>query len=218
VARPVGARCDTGAVEDQCQGPDTDSDGVCDATDVCTNVAGGQNITINPKVTLNKINTDTDPTNDQLKLAGEFVLPVGTNFAALDPLTDGARIIIKTAAGTPNVDITLPGGAYAGSGTRGWRQNGSGTKWTFKDNTGNPVNGITKMLIQDRNAEAPKQVKVLVKGKDGSYPTAAGDIPVGVTVVLGGQSSSEAGQCGEIAFTPQQCSFNGAATKLSCKL
>ena len=61
-------------------------------------------------------------------------------------------------------------------------------------------------------------MRVKAVGSDGTYPIVGDDYPVKVTLVLGDQSSSEAGECGESVFSVFDCSFNGApATKLRCK-
>jgi parallel beta-helix repeat protein len=219
VTRPVGPVCDMGAYETGggCTGPDTDGDGICDEDDACTNVADGQDLSIKPRVFLGKINSDTDPSNDTLKVLGEFILPGGTSFAMLDPETNGARVLLTNAVGSTIADVTLAAGAYAGRGTRGWLKNRKGTKWTFVDKTGMPANGIVKLVAQDRSSKAPNRVKVNVIGKGGSYPVTPGDAPVKAAVVLGAQGSSDAGECTETAFTSSDCAFNGSGNKLTCK-
>ena len=149
-------------------------------------------------------------------LAGAFALSGASSFATLDPQTDGARVLIKNEAGVTRIDVTLPGGAYGGSGTRGWTLNSKGTKWTYQDKTGTPNNGITKLTFEDRN-KAPNQVKVAVTGKNGTYPVVSGDEPLAATVVLGNQAASAAGECTETTFGPGTCSFNGSGSKLVCK-
>ena len=172
-------------------------------------------MTIKPKVVVTRINTDVDPTNDGLKIAGEFIN--ATAFAGLNPLANGARVLVENAADASRVDVTLASGAFGGKGTRGWKVNSKGTKWTFQDKTGAPANGITKMVMQDRSSKAPNQVKVSVSGKNGTYPIVAGDAPIEVTVVLGGQSAFDAGQCGATDFDTSNCTFNGKMNKLTCK-
>lgn len=194
---------------------DTDADGLADECDPCTNVGGARNITVKPKVVVSKINTDLEPTNDALKIAGEFIDAIAFN--TLDPLSNGARLIIQNAGGASEVDVMLASGPLGGKGTRGWKVNGRGTKWTFQDKTGTPNNGITKMIIQDRSNKAPNRVKVMVKGKRGTYPIVAGDEPIKATLVLGGQPASIAGQCGETVFVAADCSFNRRMNKLTCK-
>ena len=60
-------------------------------------------------------------------------------------------------------------------------------------------------------------MKVLVKGKNGTYPVVTGDEPLTATVVFGGQPAAIAGLCGETAFPAAQCAFNGSNTKPTCK-
>ena len=164
---------------------------------------------------LSRINTDATPGNDMARLTGNF--SSATDFSSLDPQTNGARVLVKNQAGSPAVDVTLATGPYGGSGTRGWTKNARGTRWTFLDTTGAPNNGIYKMVIIDLSAKTPKQLRVIVKGKNGTYPIVSGDEPVQATVVLGGQASAAAGECGESDFVSNDCTFNGPQNKLTCK-
>jgi hypothetical protein len=129
----------------------------------------------------------------------------------------GARVVLTNAAGATVVDVTLAAGAFGGTGTRGWRANRHKTKWTYQDKTGTPNNGLTEMVILDRSRKAPNQVKVMMIGKNGTYPIAPGDKPIKATVVLGDRAASSAGQCGETAFAPTDCSFNASGNKLRCR-
>ena len=187
----------------------------------CNNVGGARNITIKPKVIVGKIN---DWFFGNLRIDGEFIS--ATAFDVLNPLENGARVLIKNAAGITKVDVTLASGAfneplpYGGKTRRGWTLDAGGTEWTFRDATRSPANEkvkITKMVIQDRSDEAPNQVKVNIIGRRGHYPIVVEDMPIQVTVVLGGQDASLAGQCGETVFAPADCSFNAARDKLTCK-
>ena len=181
----------------------------------CANTGG--DFSGKPKLIVKNINTDSTAGNDGLALKGEFTLPVTASFAALDPTTNGAQVVLTNASNVDKVTINLPGGSYAGNGTAGWKANGSGTTWTYLDKTASPVNGIFKMIIKDRNNKAPRQVQVLVKGKNGSYPIVSGDVPVQAAVVLGGAAAVAAGECGQSAFGANNCAFNGTGNKLVCK-
>lgn len=194
---------------------DTDGDGQGDGCDPCTNVAGARDITVKPRVILKKINTDTTAGNDGLVIKGEFISAAA--FSSLDPQTNGARVVVVNTSGGTEVDVTLPSGAFTPGGT-GWKSGGSPVKvWKFLDKSGSPSNGIIKMVIKDRSSKAPNQVKVIVKGKNGTYPVVSGDEPVQAIVALGGQASSDAGECGETAFVGADCAYNGAGNKLTCK-
>jgi len=188
---------------------DVDSDGLCPSDDPCTNADDERNINIKPMVQLKRINADPVPGNDSLKVQGEFVS--ATTFGSLDPIADGARVVLAANDGTVRVDIAIPGGAF--DGTSGWKANGSGTRFQFKDRSG-ANQGIQQVKIQDRSKKAPNQVKVQFRGKDGTYPVVAGDEPPRATVVIGDGSI---GQCGETGLLASNCKFNGSGTTLNCK-
>jgi hypothetical protein len=210
----VGDACDNCPNYNPSQA-DSDLDGRPDGCDPCTNVAGERDITIRPKVTASKINTDVDPMNDKLQVSGEFIS--GTTFASLDPVTTGARLLITNDMGSVRVDVELAGGAYGGRGTRGWVLNSKGNKWTFQDKTGAPTSGVIKMTIQDHSSKAPNRVLVKVIGKDSTYPIVPGDLPLTAVVVLGNQTASDAGACGETDFGMGDCAFNAKGNKVVCK-
>lgn len=202
---------------------DGDADGVCDASDPCTNTGGGQDFKLLPKskAVLAKINTDAVPGNDTLSLLGVFDLPAGHAFGEVSPQTTGARLVLRNTAGGTELDVTLPGGTYGGSGTRGWKRNGSGTTWTYLDKTNDGTlssahGGIFQLQILDRGKRTPREVMVKVKGKAGTYPVVAADSPIEAIVVLGGQSAGQAGLCGESAWSAANCTFNGPGSTLKC--
>ena len=104
---------------------------------------------VKARLVLKNVGNEALPGNDLLKIKGEGVLTLAT-FDDLDPVATG--------------------GSFAGKGTVGWRLNGKGTAWAYIDRTGAPVNGVTKMKVQDRSARLPGQVKIFAKGKNGDYP------------------------------------------------
>jgi hypothetical protein len=222
----IGEECDEGVANGSAVScctascdlrPDGDGDGVCDALDPCTNVAHAQDFVPMPpaKLTLGNIAADVTPGNDKLALRAAFAL-AGNTFATLDPLTRGARLMLRTRDGTTRLDVTLAAGAYAGKGTRGWMLNGPQTKWTFKDTTGSPGNGIAKVSIADRSRKVPREVAVAITGAKGTYPVVAGDEPVQAIVVLGNQDDALAGGCGESVFGAGDCTFKRAGETLVC--
>ncbi len=200
-----GEECDDGNL--------ADSDG-CDADcalSLCLSPSGEQDITTKPSLSFRRINNDTTPDNDSLSLRGEFTLP--TSFTNLDPILGGARLVIDAQDGTTRIDITLPSGSY--DGTSGWRVNGTGTKFQYKDKAKPPThNGINKVLIQDRSQKVPNQIKIQVKGKSGTYPVVSGDEPVKAILVVG---DGALGECGQTAFVPGECRFSGSGSSLKCK-
>lgn len=204
--------------------PDLDADGLCDAQDVCTNVGGAQNFESSPvpKIVLGKIHLDAIAGNDKLALQGAFALPVGSTFAGLTPAVSGARVELLDGAGSVVLDAKLPGVAFAGRGTRGWRSNRAGTKWEYVDKTADgsassSFGGIVQVLLIDRSKKSPRELLVKVQGKNGTYDVAPGDVPVAAIVVLGTQTDAAAGLCGEVAFQAAECGFNGLGTALKCQ-
>lgn len=170
-----------------------------------------------PILKLTKINSDAAANNDGLLIKGRFTLPVGTSFAALDPKTDGARVILANRHNLERVTIAVPAGEFAGKGTRGWKLNSAGNKWTFFEQSDTPANGIVKMIVRDDSKSAAGMVRVTVKGKNGTYPIVAGDEPLRATIVFGSDAAAAAGKCGESDFAANECAFNGTGNKLTCK-
>jgi hypothetical protein len=199
--------------------PDADGDGLPDAIDPCTNVGRGQDFVAgkHPRITLSRINADATAGDDEVTIAASFTLGVNNTFAGLNPLTRGARVILQNGAGARRVDVTLGGGSFAGKGTRGWQENRAHTTWTYRDTTGSPLNGITRMQIKDESRTQARQVTVNVRGNKGVYPVVAGDAPLEAILVLGDQTDAVGGACGESAFAAGDCAFNRTATTLTCK-
>jgi len=190
--------------------PDADGDGIFDQDDTCTNVGGGRNFLPGSQIKLGRINTDpVGGGNDTLSLKASFA--VGGVFQSLDLDSKGARIILRNDEGEAELDASLPSGTYAGQGTRGWTFRPS--RWKYLDTTGAPVAGITRFEVRDRGSS----VKVKAVGSNGTYPVEYNDAPIAVTLVLGDQSSSEAGWCGESIGFAFACTFTAQGTKLRCK-
>jgi len=174
---------------------DADGDGTPDADDPCNN-SGARDITIKPKVMLKHL--DAVANDDGLLVKGEFI--AATPFVNLG--TSDLRVIGYRSDGSLSFDMPISGAVTKDE-----------KKIAFRDDTG-AINGITKFQVQNRSSKAPNQVKVLVKGKNGSYPFAPGDAPIRVIVVIGDGSI---GDCGETAFSAAQCEFNGAGNAMKCR-
>jgi len=217
----VGEECDDGNISagDGCSGsctceagPDLDGDGLSDACDPCTVVDPGQTIDVKPKLILKKVNTDPTGGNDGLSLKGEFHL--ASDFATVFPDVSSISLAVRVLAADGRIvlDEAIPSGAFAG--TSGWKANSAGTKLSFSDKTKPATsNGIAKLAVQDRSKKSPGRVKLLMKGKAGTYPVAAGDEPLDVVLVYGDRS---VGECAQTAFGPAACGFNGNGSSLKC--
>ena len=233
VCRASGGACD---VAETCDGasvtcpadsgtPDSDADATCDGLDACTNAGHGQDFKPrpNPKLALQRINDNVNPGDDQLKFQGVFDLAAGESFASFDPSLTGVRVLLLNQFGGTELDVALPGGTYHGAGTRGWKANGSRTRWKYADKTTDGMlttayAGIYEVQVSDRDRRTPREVQVKVGGRFGSYPVVALDSPVRMIVVLGGQPAAIDGMCGETAFVAADCTFNNIGTSLSCRM
>jgi len=128
------------------------------------------------------------------------------------------RLLVAAADGSVRADVTLPGGAYAGKGSRGWARASSGKAWTYLDKTDAPLDGIVKLQIADKSkAATPTRTKVVVIGKTGVYPVTVADAPLAATVTLGTPADAMTGLCAESAYGAGDCASNGAHTSVTCK-
>jgi hypothetical protein len=116
----------------------------------CNNAYG--DFAARSKLVVRKINTDVTPGNDGLLVKGEFTLPSTTSFSALDPATNGARVILSDAAGDAKVTIDVSAGADAGKGTAGWKASAKADKWTFTDRNGKGSNSDPRRHEAGRDA------------------------------------------------------------------
>jgi cysteine-rich repeat protein len=190
---------------------DSDSDGICDAVDPCTNVNHQQDFLTRPhsKLTITK---SLGPPGDQLDLSADFLLEATLAGSAVDPVRDGVRIVIIGQAATV-LDVSFPPGLFGGPGTRGWKRIASHPTWQFLDATTAPLGGITKLHIQRIGRDIPVRMRISAKGRHGNYQVSA---PYHVTVVLGGLEASVTGECGEGEFLGSDCRLSSQSSKIRC--
>ena len=209
--------CGDGLSPTPCPGGEAENADASPVAGLCDDVDGSRSflLTAKARVVLGTNKADSTRSEDLTLVEGDFIS--STDFSNLDPGREGARIRIDTELGRIPLDVTLATGTYGGSGTRGWTRSARGTRWTFLDTSGVSNNGIFKMQIVDRSATEPRRVHVLVQGKNGSYPIVPGDEPLTTTVVLGGNAAMVAGECGRCEFTRNECAFDTASDRLTCK-
>lgn len=241
--RPSGDPCD---IPEECDGfdpscpadsglPDGDSDGTCDALDVCPDVsdppqldddADGLGNACDACTSL-QASTVTDPNmklvkltkgvgEQRMKLKGYVTLPPPIT-PALDPTTLGVRFVIATVGDprNPIVDIVIPGGAYDKDLKEGWVSNPIGTSHRFKSKTG--VDGITKVLLKIKSAEEGL-IQFIVVAKDADFPVLPADLPLAITLTI----DNVAGQCAEydFALAPSEdpaCEVKANGDKILCR-
>ncbi len=196
---------------------DVDGDGRPDGCDPCIN-DGARDMFERTKLSIsNPTVVDTLASKaHKMSLKGEFELagPLGA-FALLDPLSQGARVRVESAAGHAIADITLPAGELVGAASAGWRSNDSGTKWMYRDR-GVATTEISKLKLVDRGAGASNRVSLKLKGFRGEFPIAPYYVPVKATATLGDDSAGQAGLCGETNFAIEDCSTG--TRKLRCRM
>jgi hypothetical protein len=245
--RPAVDACD---VAENCTGtdascpadtglPDTDGDTVCDAIDNCDAIAnpGQENADADAlgdacdpctnvvpttqdkaKLTLTKL---LAPTGDEKVTFKGFFLSMPTS-PTIDPVANGLRFLITDSTGATPVDATLPGGAYDPVSKAGWKVNGAGTAWTYK-NTGKIVplvDGIQKAQLKTIPS-TPGKYKFSVKGKNGTYAINTANLPLVGTIVIDVPYAAT-GQCGEAQFTATppakpSCVLAGGGKTVKCK-
>jgi cysteine-rich repeat protein len=185
---------DTGA-------PDSDGDGQCDAVDLCTN---GVAIT-GAKLKLS--NFVTGPEDDKVNFSGTLTFATPPT---LDPITNGARVVVTDADG-PLIDAIVPAGAYNSATKTGWKVNKSGTTWTFSSPTV-VDDAINKVVLKPKGS----QITFIITGKKGAFAIPPLTLPLQATLVLDPPLAMN-GECGEANLTAAHCAFNAAQTTLICK-
>jgi hypothetical protein len=195
---------------------DSDNDGDGDACDICTNTL--PSFADRAKVTVGRLNTP--PGDDTAKIKGRC-LPF-QEAPAIDPMTNGVRLVMQDSNGGTPMDVTLPGGAYSTVTKAGWKVHSFPTGMTAQyKNAGTVVpliNGIKKLKFVIKSGQGITKFSAV--GKNGSYPLVPGDEPVKVTFVADPPYAMN-GQCCEMTFPgpapAPSCAFNGNASTLRCK-
>lgn len=191
---------------------DGDFDGVGDACDVCTSLQAST--VTDPKMTLAKLTRG--PFEQRMKLKGNFTLPAPID-PALNPTANGLRFVIGTvgAPRDPIVDITVPGGAFDKITKEGWISSGTGLAHKFKSKTG--VGGITKILFRVTDP-INGRVQFILVAKDADFPIVPEHLPLAITLTIDDVS----GQCAEYDFeqaphSDPACEAKSGGDKILCK-
>ena len=181
---------------------DADGDAVCDADVSAPASVAKAKLKIGRQL--------TPPGDDTLTFKGEMTIPT---VPAINPLANGARVLVDDANGRVIVDVVLPGGLYVPSTRIGWTANGAGTAWNWKSANGEA--GITSVKIR-MSPSVPGFVKFSVKGKHGAFDTTGAALPVQGVLALG------AGGQGGLATFPgpkpsPSCAIVSGGKTLNCK-
>ena len=115
----------------------------------------------------------------------------------LDPVANGARLLIVDNVGTVVLDATVAGGAYNTTTKTGWKVNGSLTNFTYK-NPGTHPDGIIQVGVKVIT-KTPGMVKFKAKGKDHPYPVVTANLPLQATLILDPPNATT-GECVEATW------------------
>ena len=145
------------------------------------------------------------PTGDEgLKIKGTATVPTSP---AIDPVTNGLRVIVTDAIGVQVLDVTIPGGASWTGGSSGFSYKG-------------PKTGAIGRIKIKTNAAAPGFLKIGIKGKGMTLSTATATLPLRTTVVIDTPFATT-GQCadGDFPGPPPiaSCATAGKGSTIVCK-
>jgi hypothetical protein len=196
---------------------DSDQDGMGELCDPCTNVNGSQNYYQKHVLKFGKVNSEPRYGNDSFKTKGDFRLPSSAAYSELNPIEEGARMIVSGADGTVFIDVELaPGALTKDRRARGWKLDRSRKSWKYLDRAIQPPQGIHKLIVKDMSRRWAQTARVIVKGKKADYPVLDGDQPISAVVVLGDQLTAESGGCVETPYEQPDCRFRTSGRALIC--
>jgi hypothetical protein len=243
VCRSAAGACD---LVEQCTGssaacpadatsPDTDGDTVCDTSDNCPNDSNtdqangdadtlgdvcdpctGGAIAIKHKITITKLLTPVGDDKLSFKAQATLTIPF---VPTLNPQANGIRLLIVDSIGDTMLDATVPGSVYNPATRTGWKVNGSGTSWTYK-NPGTDPYGFTVVGVKTTPSK-PGLVKVKAKGKDSAYAVHTNHLPLQATFILD-PPTADTGECIEAIWpaafpVKPSCSVASNGNTVKCK-
>lgn len=188
---------------------DGDGDDVGDACDPCIGEATIQD----SRLVMRFLNPPGG--NDRLKFKG--LLAGVVPGPAIDPLANGARVVLADAAGNRIVDAALAPGAFDPILGLGWEQQGAVFDYAHFGAVGPPPGHIIRARIK---LLPPDAVRVRVIGRFGTYPVAG--LPVRMTMVVNGTAVG-ASQCADETFqnvpdgNPERCDPITGGGTLRCR-
>jgi hypothetical protein len=184
---------------------DTDLDGVGDACDLCRTLVAGQPTWSKAKLRIYK-STDAIAGNDRTLLNGALAMAVDA--FAIDPVANGAQIEIRNALGIPKLSVSLPPSPSPwGQLSQGW-ESFLGV-FQFLDASPGGTDSVSLMHVTPGNGG---RADLRLRGDGGTIAIGPEDLPLALTVVLGGAAAGDAGQCGEVNFA----TCRSMKTKITC--
>ena len=192
---------------------DGDNDGTGDACDACTNSTAA--FAHRHRVVIGRV---SGPVGEQSLSAKGRILPFPTS-PAIDPVANGARVVLTDADGGVLMDALIPAGAWNPVTRRGWsvRYAAGGFSARFLDSATSapPAGGIRKLSLVARDGEGLTLVQI--EGRQGNYAITPGQAPIRLVLSLAPNDPSS-DQCGEFLFDGpgSGCQFTHRDSTLSC--
>jgi hypothetical protein len=175
--------------------------------------AGGP---LGPRFRLRVLGNNGSANQRRLKLIADFSRPQSSALSpppsVLSPessvlIASGLRFAISSADGRELAYGVAPPGA-------GWRPHRNGHAWTYAAPAGAP-GGISRADVGLDPGNSGR-VRVKLRATNVGNPFGAADLPLNVTVQLGGPSDGLAGRCGR-SVTPWGCRQSPAQGVLLCR-
>ena len=240
VCGPAADICD---IEEVCDGtsptcpaderlPDTDTDGTCDAYDICPDDADpsqadtdedGLGDACDPctggieayKPLLKATNFATSAGDDKLKYKAKLIFD---DAVSISPQTQGFRLLVEDADSEVLIDLDIPAGLYDPIARSGWIPTPNGKKFQYITKT--PVDGMLPKVILKWNPKKANEVLVIVKGKSGDFADPNITLPLKATVSLD-PTDAMTSLCAEAEFSGPKplpyCRMSGNSVAVTCK-
>ncbi|GIW43068.1 MAG: hypothetical protein KatS3mg077_0350 [Candidatus Binatia bacterium] len=168
-----------------------------------------------------RITKNGPPTGDEgFRLSADVI--VGSQGEAVDPQAFGVQIRVDDRLGNPLFNRVVPRGETARSDYPGWVTNTRRTRWVYRDKSGQRSLGIRRVVVEDRSKTMPGVFRISVTGARGPFSVDPTQLPLRLTVVLGGRAQAAQGLCGTIDFdapigSSPSCRVNSSGTTVSCR-
>ncbi|MFP6663417.1 MAG: hypothetical protein VCC00_04375 [Deltaproteobacteria bacterium] len=187
---------------------DDDSDGMGNVCDACNQVAG--TVVAKPLFKASRLDR---PAGEQKAI---FVGTVSAlpGLPAIDPVARGLRFLLEDGGGAVLLDEMLAAGIWNPTARIGWKPNGKGTVWVFRDKRREGAGPVR--LVKLITTKAVGQYKVVVKLADADLRIDLADTPLVATIVVDAPIAAT-GQCAEVAFLEENCVLNAKGNALKCR-